>query len=161
MWWHRERFYVEKRKLVCPEMQALGEVGCWEGQTGHREQERGTCPEPRPSTQPSVPAAWCPAGPATPVSSRFRGSTCRELSQPGLSSQECGDRTGCSGHPGGPGAACGEGARQEPTPTFRAWAWGPRFTPGASCPRMPHCWGARPSRCLGVWGNVWTPAPST
>lgn len=45
----------------------------------------------------------------------------------GLSSQECGDRTGSSGHPGGPGATRGEEVRQEPAPALGAWAWGPWF----------------------------------
>ena len=67
---------------MCPEVQTLGEVGCWEGTDGPQAAGvGGACPEPRPSAQPSVPAARCPTGAATPVSSRIRGSTCRELSQ--------------------------------------------------------------------------------
>lgn len=79
------------------------------------------------------------------------------FSSTGLSSQECSDRTGSSGHPGGPGATRGEGARQEPARTLGAWAWGPWFTPGrCALPRL--AGRPRPGRCLRAWGIVWTPS---
>lgn len=78
------------------------------------------------------------------------------LPSTGLSSQECGDRTGSSGHPGGPEATRGEGARQQPAPTLGAWTWGPWFTPGHCALARLAGW-ARPGRRLRAWGIVWTP----
>ena len=93
---------------------------------GHRQQGWGAlAPSPDPALSPLClrPGVLLEQRLLFPVASG--GLPARSSPSTGLSSQECGDRTGSSGHPGGPGATRGEGARQEPAPALWAWASGP------------------------------------
>lgn len=133
-----------KEEARVPRGAGLGGGRLLGGTHGPQAAGGGACPEPDPALGPLC------LRPAVLLLSVASGALpARSFPSTGLSSQERGDRTGSSGHPGGPGAARGEGAWQEPAPTLRAWAWGLWFTPGASCPLVPRLGGHAPATASG------------